>query len=233
MHAKVLELDDNDKFSIERSIKIPADVKVEVKHFYGLYDLEYNSLSRWYLEGFTKFDILRVWMHVGRDNFNKHRFYRHNLGFTEGRMSVLKLAVNMAINDAQHKGHNNKYKFTIHDIAREQFSWLYWYHPQKNEFTKKLDMYLLSLCETKDLSLSQGAYTIGPNAMKTLDEFDRDTQRHNDSRAISRNMMFLTCILAITAIVTLIINLKLFAYLKGVVIWIHMTICEFVNLIFC
>lgn len=198
---KVNKQNENKAFTEHSEVSLSHNLNFKIRHFYGLYDLEYSSLCRWFLEGFLKLDWIKIQLYYKFIGSQKFKLLRYKLNFAEGRMTVLQQAIALHL-ESINRGHFcGNVKFSKFDIANKMYGTKFYGHPHENKFLAQLDMYLDSLCKDEEI-ISKGVldYGIGKNAMKTMDNFIRDDRKHKDSIKISRRIVWLTIIIAISAL---------------------------------
>lgn len=187
------------------TVSLKGIKSMEVTHFYGHYDLKYDSYWQWVFEGRTKWDTFKVWAYYRhKNNITRFASYFSKMNMTNGRMEVLKHAVDLKVKHDSRESFSfrDQFQFSIYDIATSMYGSSFLYRADTEEFQSTLKICLDSLLVEGDLDKGYSIYyKVGKSAMKTLDEYERDNTRHKDSRLLSNGMFFLTAILALSALI--------------------------------
>tara|TARA_Y100000296_G_scaffold1736_1_gene1841 strand:+ start:10648 stop:11577 length:930 start_codon:yes stop_codon:yes gene_type:complete len=192
-------------YDTPKEVSIKGISSMEITHFYGQYDLKYNSYWQWVFEGWTKWDTFKVWAYYRhKSNITRFASYFSKMDKTDARMKVLEHAVNLKV---KHDGKNtfsfrDSFQFSIYDIAISIYGRSFRYRKDAEEFQSMLKLCLDSLVAEGDLDKGDSIYyKIGRSAIKTLDEYNRGIVRHKDSKRVAGGMLWLTVILAISALI--------------------------------
>ncbi len=166
-----------------------------IRHYYKCHLYEYNSISTFVLFNLTGLVKLQNASFRLIDSVVQYFFNRRTLHLKE-RVALLRYLV-------ENYGTNGR-DFGTLSMSLDLYSLRSLNHPQRKALIKKMDLYLASFVDSGEIQHNpQGGlpYRVTPKAIQTLDVYEIEERRHNDSLRTQRLVIWLTVLMAISAVV--------------------------------
>lgn len=201
----VLRLE-NATFSIKETLSLNEvhPDRVGITHYFGLYNLYYNSVYVFALNFISKYDLAKVKVHIFWDIISQSRFNKREL-VTKNSLDLLNFLVINQLNENISRpsswGDSSAEGIDTFLLMTKLYSFRWISHPHSSQQMRKLELYLESLTESGDLKKENKRYFVTGKALKTLEGYEENERRHKDALGIQRKIVLLTLILAIAAVV--------------------------------
>lgn len=162
-------------------------------HFYGLAELKFDGIFDYIRQKLFPSAYIKLWWSdVQQIVFNSRKLFRAK------RIKILELMINRHIES----GGNS---ISSWDIMNDLHSLRWYQHPQGTVEHDRLQLFLTSLVETGDIEKDEALpfhFKVKGLALKTLSDFTAEEERHRQSLSLQQKMKFLSWILAISALLT-------------------------------
>lgn len=186
---------------------------VSITHYYGFYEIRSDGLWDFIFDRITRWSYLRIWLNkMGQSIFNQTQT------LTFKRTKVLRHIVDTKISADQEA-------FSSWGLMSGLYSERWFNHPKGEGAHKWLKLFLDSLVNTGELSKDGIQYKIQGKAIAFLIQQEQEEQRHRDSQALQRRMVYLTFSIVIVTAFTVDKGSILFghfanfySYIKGLVV---------------
>lgn len=165
--------------------------KVTIRHYYRCETLEYNSLLKLALRNLSGFDKLIVNVKIA---LNKIAQSLHNSKtlHIKSRHELLRFIV---------EKYGNEKDFGLLMLSTAMYSLRFFKNPQRPNIQRKIRLYLDSFVASGELEIKDYRYKVTGKAIVTLERFEIEERRHSDSLSVQRKILFLTCVIALSAII--------------------------------
>jgi hypothetical protein len=183
----------NQSYSEEKSLPLSEALQLDIKisHFYGLYEIQFNSIYEYALNYLP-------YMRIKYDKFTRFRYNKTNPFIILKRKELLDLIV-------RHHLDTGGEQFTSYKIMELMHTSKWANHPHGQASHEKLKIYINSFVTTGELEKSSNvgiAYIVKGQALKTLEDYEVDERRHQESLSLQSRLTLLTVIItAITALI--------------------------------
>ena len=189
--------------SYEYQISVPNnflfEINLEITHYYKHVRATYEGP----LEFFWGLVTLNPVRFLLKQKFSQWAF-NWSTKFRHERMSVLKELVEFHIRHCSSRARSSivlsGYKFSELSYFERKYGYKAFDHPQFYREMEVIELIFRSLCESNDLEKLESEYKIGPNALKSIADYELDERRHKDSVRHNWLIFVLTFVLACTAI---------------------------------
>lgn len=166
--------------------------KPSITHYYGLYELKWNSWSEFSLEQHHHWTYLQVRYYKARHWFAKFLVSRRKLVTVE-RYRALKTIWALQ-DDDQRRVNSLEVLMRIHGPN-------FFLHPGHNKASDRIHVVIESLVETGELTKDrEGYYLLTGFGVAALERIEEEERRHEDSVRIQRRMVWLTVVLVAAAL---------------------------------
>jgi hypothetical protein len=180
-----------DELSINLSDIDKYDFKVT--HYYGLnevyydgiYSIAWNYLTR---QIYFKIKFYRALSSISQYFFNKKRL------ITKRRMELLQLMLNIYLD-------NEQSNIDTIDLMTKLYSIRWVSHPSGDQQMRKLKIYLESLVDSGEIIKENQGYRVTGKAITTLENFEKEEQRHISNVKLQRRLVWLTLILVLIGLI--------------------------------
>lgn len=202
----VLAPDNKNSFVIPKSYTLNhlAPEKFHFTHYYGLYQLDYNSVYDLAFNFISKYDVVKVHIKIFWDIISQSRFNKKIL-VTKTTRELLQFLVEKQLNDDVKNSENgfNYSRKAIDEFSlmTELYSMRWISHPQSSQQRKKVELYLESLVQSKNLEKKNHDYFVTGKALQTLEEYEENERRHQDAVKTQKGILWLTFVIAIATMV--------------------------------
>jgi len=180
-----------DKLSINLSDVSKYDFRVT--HFYGLDNIYYESIYTIAWNYLTRLIYIKIKLYRKLSTINQYFFNKKKL-ITKTRMNLLLFMFDLYLDSGQDST-------DVIDLMTKLYSIRWVNHPSKDDQMMKLKIYLESLVESGDEKREDLNYRITGKAITTLENFEKEEQRHNDGVRLQLLVVLLTLILVIIGII--------------------------------
>lgn len=173
-----------------------SELKVKdlrISHFYGTAEITYTSIYRYLWNKITKLIYFRIRSYRLIDNVDQYLFNKRELS-TKQRIELLQFMLEDQLK-RQHDGID-----TI-DLMTKLYSIKWVMHPTRKEQQKRLELYLDSLVESKDVEKINDRYVVTGRAITTVEKYVIEERKHLETVKLQKKMFWLTLILATMAII--------------------------------
>lgn len=177
------------------------DSQLLIQHYFRGRQFDYRN-AFWYCVART---LHLHSIQILSNRFLQDIYNRKTLIRTE-RMELLRDLVEQAVA-------NPTSKFHPLTLGAKLNSSRWFYHPQREEHQRHLKFVMNSLVATNDLTEKDGYYTVAPQAIATLANFELEERRHLDSINTSRTANRLSFFIFIVGILA--IAVQLFIWFMG------------------
>lgn len=167
--------------------------KLRVTHYYGLSEIRYDNIYDIVWHHLTKLIYLKINLYRHIDLAHQYFFNKQKL-VTKKRMELLLFMMNDQL-DRTHNG------IDIFDLMTKLYSINWISHPSGDQQQRKLELYLDSLVSSGELRKINNEYVVSGEAICTIERYEEEERRHSEAVKHQRNMVWLTCILVLVAIV--------------------------------
>lgn len=198
IHVK--SVDANACYSITNTINLQIlfTHKIRTLHFYKTHKLIYNSLISLFLNYVTKFEMIRVNLTIFCNFLIQSRFNRKAI-ISHKKIDILQTILNKYLDQKIiHDYTQNEEGISVFDLmtALNTERWLD--HPEGKKKKAELGLYLESLVDSGDLNKNGRGYyyIIKGKALQTIEHYETEERRHNDSVNTQFYMVILTFIIA-------------------------------------
>lgn len=202
----VLRLDKSNTFSVKETLSLSSisTDNMEVTHYYGLFNLNYNNVYDLAFNFVTKYDLAKVKVRIFWDFISQSRFNKRELA-TKNSLELLNFMVVSQMNENISRSHSwgrpSIEGIDIFSLMTKLYSLRWVSHPYSSQQMRKLELYLESLTESGDLRKDNSKYFVTGRALKTLEKYEENERRHKDALGIQKRIFWLTLILAIAAVI--------------------------------
>ena len=158
---------------------------LEITHFYKTYNLTYDSTIQMIYKGWSHY--YKGLILLGKAQ--QFVFNKRNLARSE-KLETLRAIVDKTVQSSD---------FSTSPIMLNELKYpLHWvYHPDKDLNTSFNKLLLDSLVESGDLKLNNFQYSLTPQALNTISEFEKDERRHIQLLKQQKWMKILTLLLVL------------------------------------
>ncbi|EKP0247306.1 hypothetical protein NTJ15_001362 [Aeromonas veronii] len=181
------------------SVSIPfyllGDYELDITHFYGRYDLRYESVSQYFWEGIIPVDKANIL--IGKGNqflFNKKELIRSE------RMEVLKLLLEKELD-------KSGYQISSIDLSTLLYTEKWVFHPDQNRQLKYNELLLESLCSSGELIRSEYGFKLSPKALVTISIYEEEQKKHRENISQAKSMKWLTFGLILVGVIQAVVTL--------------------------
>ena len=173
---------DGPAYSAPASVSWEAalDAKIDCSHYVGIHEFEYKSPLQLLTQEVLQFPRIVVF----RDRFQQTRFNRQRLVRHE-RIAILRFVTEATLK-------TRGYRFSSITLAANLYSNRVFFHPQREQMLNYCSLLLDSLVKSGDLTLHDLAYSLSPQALQTIADFEADDRKHRDMLAQQRAVKWLT-----------------------------------------
>ena len=162
---------------------------VEIRHFYGLRDLEYKGLRQYLFRGMSGYDYVRLrCAHVWQSFYNRRPIVRLEL------MDLLGRFVEFTSADTKFKSSPGFLVAHLHGTGALL-------HPDHEHVARYYKLLMDALVQSGDLRFDGFGYAVTPQALVTVARFEREERRHRDSLRSSVAMRRLTIALVLVGLI--------------------------------
>lgn len=177
----------------EISISDLDNGSLNITHFYGLSEVNYDNIYQLAWNYLTRFVYLKIRVYEKLDSSFQFLFNKRKV-ITKRRIDILKIMIESQMN-RDHDGISSL------DLLEQIYSLRMFLHPSLDLQTKKLEFYLDSLVDSGDLRKTNYQYIVNGKALSTIEKFEEDERRHTEAVKIQRKVFWLTFITMVFAIV--------------------------------
>jgi len=164
---------------------------VRVVHYKGLYTIEYTGWTSLILRGIFGYDRLKILFFDSIKTISQYYFNRTN------NLSIQNIELMNTLLDL----HFNNKEINIYNISDSIYTSKWFYHPNKDQYRKKIDLHLNSLIEVGAINKDGINYSVNGKLINLVTDSEKENDRHNDNIASQRRMFQVTSVLvAITAV---------------------------------
>ena len=175
--------------------------RVTVRHYYKCETLEYDSLFLLALLNFSGLDKLKVNIKIALSSAVQ-LIHNSKTIHIKTRHELLRFIVNK---------YGTEKDFGLLMLSTAMYSLRFFKNPQRPNIQKKIQLYLDSFVASGELEIKNYRYRITGKAIVTLEQFEIDERRHRDSLKNQRRVLWLTIVIALSAVIQAgIIKLKPF-----------------------
>ncbi|MEL0659669.1 hypothetical protein V6255_11015 [Psychromonas arctica] len=181
------------KYCIEETFYIDQlDInRIEIKHYLYNFYTTYKSINEFALHYLLKKDVFKIKFLRLKDRVAQTIFNQRILQI-KPRLELLEYII-------ENYGITNK-EFGLISLMSDIYSLRCFRHPDKEKCLNKLRMYLKSFIESGEIiKNSQGNDSVTGKAIVTLEQYQNDERRHNNSVRVQYSMVLLTLLLAFLA----------------------------------
>jgi hypothetical protein len=202
----VLSPDNKNSFVIPKSHTLNhfAPEKFHFTHYYGLYQLDYNSVYDLAFNFISKYDVVKVHIKIFWDIISQSRFNKKIL-VTKNTRELLHFLVEKQLNDDIKNSENwfssSRKAIDEFSLMTELYSLRWVSHPESSQQRKKVELYLDSLVQSGNLQKNNHDYFVTGKALQTLEEYEENERRHQDAVKIQKGILWLTFVIAVAALV--------------------------------
>lgn len=201
----VLSLDDKGVYSVPKTLNLDilCSNKIKVHHFYKQHKRVYSNLPRLIFDYVTKYEIMKVNFRLLRNFFLQAKFNRKNL-VSHKRIKLLQIVLNKQLDQSQLlSNHQTQTGVNIWDLMNEIHSIGWVNHPDGDRKQRELQLHLESLVNSGDLKKDINAYDyiLTNKALQTIQEYETEEDRHNDSISVQRKIVILTFSMVIVGLI--------------------------------
>ena len=178
---------------VELSWEDLRDKDLRISHYYGTAEVIYTSIYRYLWNKFTKIIYFKIHSHRLIDNVDQYLFNKRELS-TKQRIDLLQFMLEDQINRT-HDG------IDVMDLMTKLYSIKWVLHPTRDEQQKRLELYLGSLVDSKDIKKINDEYVVTGKAITTLEKYLIEERKHRETVKLQKKMFWLTFLLSIMAII--------------------------------
>lgn len=175
------------------SIKDLNSGAINITHYYGLSEITYNSIYSLAWHYITKIVYIKIHIYRHIDSTHQYFFNKRKL-VTKTRMQLLQFLIDNQLGST-HKG------IHIISLLTQIYSTRLFFHPSKDVYKAKLELYLDSLVKSGELQFVNNEYVVTGIAITTIEKYEEDERRHTEAVKIQRKMFWLTVVAVIFTIV--------------------------------
>jgi hypothetical protein len=181
----------------DSSISVPFEqfksTDVKIKHDDGEYLIICNSLSDYFFEYKTGIYYLKKSIRrLGKFIFNKRKLVMIEIH------ELLRVLIDIYI---EKSGEG----VGVVDLMTRLYSMEWVTHPEGDAREEKVRLYLKALVESKDVVKNGTKYCILPQAILTIEKYEEEERRHKKQINLQRVLVFLTFLLAFSALLQAIV----------------------------
>lgn len=159
--------------------------KVEIQHYYGLWQFNYFSPLRFIVQDILNFPMwVWGWNAIQQSIFNRRRLVRRE------RISVLQELVERTIQDP-------RFKISHIGLVGGIYTHRWVHHPTQASIVAYYKLALDSLVESGDLNSDGMSYTVSSKALETLSRYEEQDRKHRDNVKQKRALNWLTLVLVL------------------------------------
>ena len=183
------------QYEEEFSLKVSeiSDYKFRVTHYYGLADIYYKSIYDLTWNYYTRMVYIKINSIRLLSSFSQYFFNKKRL-VTKKRMELLQFMLDIHLDGEGGPIH-------LIDLMTKLYSFRWVLHPSADDQENKLRIYLDSLVESGEIKNNNGNYLITGKAISTIENYEKDEQRHNESVKLQRRLVWLTLILVLVGLI--------------------------------
>lgn len=166
-----------------------GDYELDITHFYGRYDLRYESIAQYFWEGIVPVDKTKILIGNGSQFlFNKKELVRSE------RIEVLKLILENELDQRQ-------YEISSVALSTLLYTQRWVFHPDKSRQLRYNDLLLSSLHESGDLEKTQYGFKLSSKALVTISQYEEDQKKHRENISQAKSMTKLTTVLIFVGLI--------------------------------
>jgi hypothetical protein len=184
--------------SIEINFSDINRYNVRILHYYGLNNIEYNSLYSYIFLGLTKFEKLRCNI-VDLYHKSAQFIYNKKQLATIDRIRLLRTIIDISI-----KSEFQKFSFLY---LMENLYTLRWIsHPEGDIHEKRIELLLDSFVKSGEIEkVDHNEYIATGKAIISLSEYEEQERRHKENATLQKWLIFFTFLFVVVSTIQIII----------------------------
>lgn len=167
--------------------------KLRITHYCGFSEVRYDTIYDAAFHYVTKFIYFKIQIYRYISLIDQY-FFNKKMLVTKERMELLQFM----LNDQLSRNHDG---IDTIDLMTKLYSIKWVLHPSGNEVQKKLDIYLDSLVYTGELKLINYQYVVTGKAIVTIEQYEKEEQKHSEMIKLQRILAVITFGLIIVGLV--------------------------------
>jgi hypothetical protein len=185
------------------NLEIIFSNKITVAHFYKRHPRTYNSLFSLFFNYMTKYTLIKVNLNILWNYFIQSRFNRKELLVHKGMDLLRFMLENQLDQSTDSPTCQTAGGISIFDLMTQLHSSRWLNHPNRNRKQCEIKLYLESLVDTGDLKTDTSGYhyLVTGKALQTIQQYEEEERRHNDSVKVQKGIFYLTFFIALAALI--------------------------------
>jgi len=163
--------------------------QLRITHFYGLSEIIFTSILDFAWQYITKFVYFKIFIYTYLDSAYQYLFNKKKL-ITKRRMDLLRFMLEDQLD-------RNYDSTNINDLMENLYSIRLFLHPSWEVQERKIELYLESLVESKELRKINNEYVVTGTALITLETYEEEERRHTEAVKLQARMFWLALIAAL------------------------------------
>lgn len=175
----------------EISIYDAWQASVEIRHYFGLYDIRWSSWGEFALDQMFRWTYLKISWQNFRNRIASI-YVRTTKKVTVERMKILKVVYAKQMGSANSVG--------LFEVLHSVYGDNFYLFPNTDVAADRVSAILDSLTETEELSvINIVEYKVTGKGVAAIELFEEQERKHKEAMAIQRGMFFLTIALMVFA----------------------------------
>jgi hypothetical protein len=203
----VFSLNENNTYAIQETLSLDDALRhgLSVYHYYGLYELHYTHIYYLTLNILTKYNEIRVRLHIAWDKIIQSLFNKKKKLYTKDSIELLRFMLERQLKGATSLsnswGGSEVQGIRVFSLMTELHTHRWINHPNSASEKARLQLHLDSLATSGELKKDSDQYFVQGKALKTLEQHEENDRRHKDATRIQRGILLLTFIIALAGAV--------------------------------
>jgi hypothetical protein len=187
---------DGNSYKDEHSLEL-ADLeagKLRITHYYGLAEIEYDSIydATWHY--LTKFIYLKIKIDQYIESVDQKLFNKRKL-FIADRIKLLQAMINYQLEPDYDDGLDDI------ELMAELYSIKWVSHPDSNNAQRKLKCNIRWLIDLGELKETDSKYVVTGLGIATIEKYLKEEERHKDGVKLQNRLVLITAFLVIVGLV--------------------------------
>lgn len=163
-----------------------------ITHYCGLSSVRYFGILDFIIGRLTFWPYIKIWFVNSISNFDQYIFNKKKL-ITKQRIELLHFLV-LRVSEGQES-------FSEFDLMTQLYSIKWILHPNHSSERKKLELNLMSLCDTGELKLNNHKYYLTGHALSTIENYEEQERKHTENVKMQWRMFWLTLVIVFLTLV--------------------------------
>lgn len=163
-----------------------------ITHYYGLAEVNYFGLGDFVRGHILNIPYVKIHSHQFLSVLDQYFFNKKKL-ITKQRMELLRFLIDQTL--------DGKNSFELIDLMIKLYTDRWLLHPEGDDQTEKVKLYLNSLIETGELKEVDHQYILTGLALRTMEEYEEQERKHVEQIKLQRGTLGLTVVIAFLTLV--------------------------------